>query len=151
MLYAIITLNYSLGRLAIPTSLCSSSGVYLIPLFRTCSFVPSSCLTHCCDFCVSSKLVMFPDLGEVTFCRSFLCTPVAHSPLDTRTICSRNVPTWAAWVLLLWWYNYCGWSVGLAGSWSSWLLGSPLCRGCPPLLGWLGHGAGARVRLVAEP
>ena len=67
------TLNPFSGRLAISTLLSSSSGfIFLVSSFETCSLVASFCLTCCFYFYVSGRLVTFPDLGEVAFCRRCL-------------------------------------------------------------------------------
>ena len=42
---------------------------YLVPAFETCYSITSFCLICCFYFCVSSSLVMFPDVREVAFCR----------------------------------------------------------------------------------
>ena len=52
--------------------------------------------------------VPLPGLGEVLFQRPPV--PPALSTLATRAICSGVPPLWAAYVLLLCWGNYYGWS-----------------------------------------
>ena len=49
---------------------------------------------------------------------------------------------WAAWVLLLWWTDYCGWSGGLGWPRSGWPLGPALYGGCSPLVGEAGSQGG---------
>ena len=60
-----------------------------------------------------------------------------QSPPVIRALCSGGAPVSAAWVLLLWQADRCGWSVRHAGAQSGWLPGLALCRGRQPLVGSL--------------
>lgn len=65
-----------------------------------CSSVTTFCLICCFYFCVYGKLIMFPNLGEMAFCRICLCASEHIAPLVTRVLWVP--PMWAALVLLLW-------------------------------------------------
>ena len=75
-----------------PISLICFSGFYFVPPFGTCSSIASFCLACRFYFSVSGRLVMFPDLGEMTFVGDVLCVLAVHSPLITIDICSRGAP-----------------------------------------------------------
>lgn len=66
---------------------------------------------------------MLPALREVAHIGDVQWSPVAHSPLVTRAIWSKSVPTWAAQVLL--WSNTdaVGVLVGRTGPLPGWLPG----------------------------
>lgn len=91
-----ITLNSSLSRLSISSSLCSSSWDLFVSSFGPCSVV-SFCLICCFYFLAPGRL---SDLGlflERSY-SSQKCTTLWLS-----TIYALGVPPiWAAWFLLLW-------------------------------------------------
>ena len=92
-IFMIITLNSLLGRLPVSTSLSSSSRIYIFSSFGTYSSVALFCRICCFYFYVFGKLVVFPDLWEVAFCRRCpMCPSITH-PLVTQAVCSREAPS----------------------------------------------------------
>ena len=132
-----ITLNSLSSRLPISTSL-SSSGVLFFPSSGTCSSVASFCLICCFYFYVSGRLVTFPDWEKWPFVGNILWGPAAHSPLDTRAICSRAVPIGRHWSFCCGRLPIVRGLIGVAGPWSFWLPGPAFCWGC-----WLIDGRGS--------
>ena len=65
--FTIITLRSLLGWLSPPHSF--HLVFYHVPSFGTYSCVTSFCRISCFYFCVFGRLAIFPDLGEVDFCR----------------------------------------------------------------------------------
>ena len=76
---------------------------------------------------------MFPNLGEVAFCRRHPKCSSSALPSGYQSYYSLGV--WAVWVLLLWQADYVI-LLGVAGSWSGWAPGPALCSGCQLLVGW---------------
>lgn len=98
--FTIITLNSSMGRLPIFTSL-NSSGVlprYLIWNIFLCHHI----LPHLMSFFdVCSILGLFPNPGEVVFSGDSLCIQ-KHTPVWSPELYALQMATmWAAWDLLL--------------------------------------------------
>ena len=63
-----------------PLHLVLLLGFYLVPLFGRCFSVTSFCPVGCFYFCVSDRLVTFPNLGEVAFCRRRPLRPSSALP-----------------------------------------------------------------------
>ena len=61
-------------------------GLNLVPLLGPCFYVASFCQNCCFHVYVSGRLITFPDLGEVAFCRSCPNVSEAQSPLVTRAV-----------------------------------------------------------------
>ena len=77
---------YSLShRLPMSTSLSSSSVVFIFHLEHVLLSVTSFCLICCFYFHVFSRLVTFPDLGEVAFCRGHPMIPSSALPFGHQS------------------------------------------------------------------
>ena len=100
----------------------------------------SFCLSSCFYFYVSGRLVPFPDLGEVAFCRRCPMHPSSTvASCHPSKLYAQGVPPMrSVWILLLWQADYVGSLVSLLGPWSSCLPGPALRGDCWPLIGRTG-------------
>ena len=123
----ILILQSFLGRSPSFTSLNFSSSVLSCSFIEAYSSVPLFFLICCFYFYVPCRLVIFPDLGGMTFYR--------RSPMCPISTLSSGAPMWGEWACLSLWSDYYGFSGGLDRLLFSYLPGSSLCRGWWPVFG----------------
>jgi len=109
-------------------SLSFSVIFYLVPLFKTYSYVASFGLVRCVYFYV--LVGYFSDLGEVAFCRRHPLYPSSILPSGHQLYALRMPLYRVHGTFCCGRLTTVGGLLGMAGHCSGWLLGPALCGGC---------------------
>ena len=125
---------------------------YLVPSFGIYLSVASFCLIFCFYFYAFHWLVMFPNHGEVAFCRGCPVHLSSALPFGHQRYMFQGY-TYMDWVgsfvieECCGWYNMCGWSMNqlVARVWLVWRLSAGPGHGAP------GHGTTGCPGAIAGP
>lgn len=100
--------------------LVSFLGFYLVPSFETCS-ITSFCLIFCFHLYLFGRLVIFPNLGEVTFYRKCPMHCNSTLPFIHQSYMSWDAPVWTAQYFCFDALTVVGSFIGVDGPRSGWL------------------------------